>query len=69
MTDTAAKIKCEHRRTRLIAKDNEAEYVECIDCGKILEASEIKEAPAPAQPQKTEAGAKTPGFDESLSDA
>lgn len=48
--------KCPHKRIRLIAKDNDAQYVECLDCGEILEAGEIKEAPAQ-------------GFNESLSDA
>lgn len=51
MTDPAA---CKHPRTRLIAKDQDAEYVECLDCGAILEAGELKEPS---------------GFDESLSDA
>ena len=46
---------CRHARTQLIAKDSDAEYVECLDCGAILEAGEC-----------TEHG---PGFDESLSDA
>ena len=50
---------CQHKRTQLIAKDNEAQYVECLDCGEILEAGEI------AKPEKKEAS----GFDESLSDA
>lgn len=45
---------CKHPKTRLIAKDQDAEYVECIDCGAILEADELKEPS---------------GFDESLSDA
>lgn len=69
MPETTAKTKCEHKRTRLIAKDNEAQYVECLDCGEILEAGEIKEAAAPTPPQKTAAGVPTAGFDESLSDA
>jgi Zn ribbon nucleic-acid-binding protein len=47
---------CQHKRTQLIAKDNEAQYVECLDCGEILEAGEI---------EKKEGA----GFDESLSDA
>jgi hypothetical protein len=47
--------ECPHRRTRLIAKDDEAEYAECLDCGAILEASE---RPNPGA-----------GFDGSLSDA
>jgi len=50
---------CEHKRTQLIAKDNEAQYVECLDCGEILEAGEI------GKPEKKEGA----GFDESLSDA
>ena len=52
MTDPAS---CPHTRTQLIAKDEESEYVECLDCGAILEAGEREEPPA--------------GFDESLSDA
>jgi hypothetical protein len=47
---------CQHKRTRLIAKDSEAQYVECLDCGEILEAGEIEKK-------------EGPGFDESLSDA
>jgi transcription initiation factor TFIIIB Brf1 subunit/transcription initiation factor TFIIB len=52
MTDPAC---CPHTRTRLIAKDEESEYVECLDCGAILEIGE-----------RSEQGS---GFDESLSDA
>jgi hypothetical protein len=52
MNDSPA---CRHLRTQVIAKDSEAEYVECLDCGAILESGEL---PEPAL-----------GFDESLSDA
>ena len=45
---------CKHAHTQLIAKDQDAEYLECLDCGEILEAEEL------AEPS---------GFDESLSDA
>lgn len=47
-------VPCPHRRSRLIAKDQDAEYRECLDCGDILEKTE--------QPEPTT-------FDESLSDA
>jgi hypothetical protein len=50
MSDAA----CKHKRTRLIAKDDDSQYVECLDCGEILEAGELKQSS---------------GFDESLSDA
>jgi hypothetical protein len=56
MVETPA---CAHGRTRLIAKDKDAEYVECLECGALLEAGEVKEA----------ARADSAGFDESLSDA
>jgi hypothetical protein len=52
MNDTTS---CRHPRTQLIAKDSDAEYVECLDCGAILESGELPEPSA--------------GFDESLSDA
>jgi hypothetical protein len=42
------------QRTQVIAKDNDAQYIECLDCGEILELGELKD------------GA---GFNESLSDA
>jgi hypothetical protein len=45
---------CQHKRTRLIAEDDNAKYLECLDCGEILEAGELAD------------GA---GFNESLSDA
>lgn len=45
---------CKHNRTRLIAKDDDSQYLECLDCGEILEAGERKQ---------------TSSFDESLADA
>jgi hypothetical protein len=56
---TMDETPCKHDRTRLVAKDNDAEYVECLDCGALLEAGEVREA------ARTDPG----GFDESLSDA
>lgn len=47
-------VPCQHTRTRLIAKDDDSQYVECLDCGEILEAGELND------------GAN---FGESLSDA
>jgi hypothetical protein len=51
----APKPTCKHTRTQVIAKDDNAEYVECLDCGEILDMDELKE--------------KDPGFGESVSDA
>jgi hypothetical protein len=46
--------KCRHQRTQVIAKDDDAQYIECLDCGEILEVGELQD--------KNE-------FNESLSDA
>jgi transcription initiation factor TFIIIB Brf1 subunit/transcription initiation factor TFIIB len=45
---------CKHKRTQVIARDDDSEYLECLDCGAILERGELKQDPA---------------FNESLSDA
>jgi hypothetical protein len=37
MLDSA---RCKHVRKRLIAKDEDAEYWECLDCGEIFEPGE-----------------------------
>jgi len=50
---------CKHQRTQLIAKDNDARYVECLECGEIFEGQELEKA------EKKEGS----GFEESLSDA
>lgn len=47
---------CKHERTRLIARDKDAQYVECLECGQIFEAGELEKK-------------ESAGFDESLSDA
>jgi hypothetical protein len=33
---------CQHLRTRLIAKDDDAQFVECLDCGALLESEELQ---------------------------
>lgn len=50
--------RCKHTRTLLVAKDEHAEYRECLDCGEIFDPAE--------QQSTTEADAR---FGESLSDA
>jgi len=57
---------CPHCRTQLIAQDSEAQYIECLDCGAILEAGELSPS---EESEHGEVKKKGPGFDESLSDA
>lgn len=73
MTENPA---CKHEKSRLIAKDNEAEYIECTACGVILETHELADSRKEPNPEGSKAapsgapetGKSTP-FDESLSDA
>jgi hypothetical protein len=44
----ATEAACQHRRTRVIAEDSDAKYVECLDCGAILEAGEVKPTSEPS---------------------
>jgi hypothetical protein len=45
---------CKHERTKLVARDENEEYFECLDCGEIFEKAERE---------------PVAGFDDSLSDA
>ncbi len=51
---------CPHKRTRLIAKDADAQYTECLDCGEILDSEGSEKPSEPKEP---------PATDGSLSDA
>lgn len=33
---------CEHPRTKVIARDGNVDYVECLDCKKVFEAEDLE---------------------------
>jgi len=33
---------CEHSRTKIIARDDNVDYVECLDCKKVFEAEDLE---------------------------
>ncbi len=35
--------QCQHLRVQIVAREEDAEFVECKDCGEIFEASEFKD--------------------------
>ncbi|MGI9103855.1 MAG: hypothetical protein ACR2IF_15555 [Terriglobales bacterium] len=37
------KQQCQHARVRIVAREEDSEFVECIECGEIFEASEFKD--------------------------
>ena len=34
---------CRHPRVRVVARDDDAEFVECQECGDVFESSEFKD--------------------------
>jgi hypothetical protein len=34
---------CKHPRVQIVSRDEEAEFVECKECGEIFESSEFKD--------------------------
>ena len=34
---------CEHLRVQIVSRDEDAEFVECKECGEIFESSEFKD--------------------------
>ena len=35
---------CPHARTQIIARDENGQFVECLDCKEIFESSELEES-------------------------
>ena len=35
--------QCKHPRVQIVAREEDAEFVECLECGDIFESSEFKD--------------------------
>ena len=35
--------KCKHPRVQIVSREEDAEFVECLECGEIFESSEFKD--------------------------
>ena len=35
--------KCKHPRVRVVGREEDAEFVECLECGDVFESSEFKD--------------------------
>jgi Zn ribbon nucleic-acid-binding protein len=35
--------KCKHLHVRVVAREEDAEFVECLECGEVFESSEFKD--------------------------
>jgi hypothetical protein len=41
--NTSTVKECKHPRVRIVAREEDAEFVECLECGDIFESSEFKD--------------------------
>ncbi len=35
--------QCKHPRVQIVAREQDAEFVECLECGEIFDSSELKD--------------------------
>jgi hypothetical protein len=35
--------QCKHPQVQIVSRDEESEYVECLECGDVFESSEFKD--------------------------
>jgi Zn ribbon nucleic-acid-binding protein len=35
--------QCKHPRVKVVAREEDAEFVECLECGEVFESSEFKD--------------------------
>lgn len=45
---------CKHPRVQVVSRDEDAEFVECLECGDIFEFSEFKDMSIEERTQGTE---------------
>ena len=43
-TEKRSDVKeCKHPRVRIVSREEDAEFVECLECGEVFESSEFKD--------------------------
>ena len=53
-TDRKRMEACKHPRVQIVAREEDAEFVECVECGEIFDASELKDMAIEDRPQPEE---------------
>jgi Zn ribbon nucleic-acid-binding protein len=42
-TERSNADKCQHPRVRIVAREEDVEFVECLECGDVFDSSEFKD--------------------------
>jgi hypothetical protein len=45
---------CKHPRVQIVAREEDEEFVECLECGEIFESGEFKDMSIEERPEKSE---------------
>jgi hypothetical protein len=45
---------CKHPRVRVVARDEDAEYVECQECGEVFDSNEFRDMAIEETPEDDE---------------
>jgi Zn ribbon nucleic-acid-binding protein len=40
---SSAVTQCKHPRVKIVAREDDAEFVECLECGDVFESSEFRD--------------------------
>ncbi len=48
------KQSCKHPRVQIVSRDEDAEFVECLECGEIFESSEFRDMSIEERTQESE---------------
>lgn len=41
--DASPRQPCKHPRVQIVSRDEDAEFVECVECGDVFESSELRD--------------------------
>jgi len=41
--NAVARQPCKHPRVQIVSREEDAEFVECVECGEVFESSEFKD--------------------------
>src|SRR4029077_6537195 len=52
--------QCKHPRVQVVSRDEDTEYVECLECREVFESSEFKDMAIEERIQSEEAGTAPP---------
>ncbi len=46
--------QCKHPRVQIVAREEDAEFVECLECGEVFESTEFKDMAIEEKTQSSE---------------